>query len=104
MRLYGHWVYGFRVVGLWGYTVGGMVLGLLGYGLIRLGGMVLGLLGYGVIRLEGTVLRLGDYVVVRFWSQVMGRGYAVAMLNKYQQRGLQPLSNHKQTKHLSLTP
>ena len=73
MGLYG-WGYGFGVVGLWGYTVGGMVL------------------------------RLGDYVVVRFWSQVMGRGYAVAMLNKYQQRGLQPLSNHKQTKHLSLTP
>ena len=88
MGLYG-WGYGFGVVGLWGYTVGGMVLGLLGYGVIRLGGMVLRLLGY---------------VVVRFWSQVMGRGYAVAMLNKYQQRGLQPLSNHKQTKHLSLTP
>ena len=103
MRLYGHWVYGFRVVGVWGYTVGGMVLGLLGYGVVRLGyGFeVVGLWGYTV---EGMVLRLLGYGVVRFWSQVMGRGYAVAMLNKYQQRGLQPLSNHKQTKHLSLTP
>ena len=78
-------------------------MGLLGYGVVRLGyGFeVVGLWGYTV---EGMVLRLLGYGVVRFWSQVMGRGYAVAMLNKYQQRGLQPLSNHKQTKHLSLTP